>query len=128
MREVDPSRVSSRSSPQYRRPSPAVAAHVMNRPAMLFVSVTVALCADQALLNPYRMVERWLHIPAGRAWGQTPGVDIGPDGAIWVLERCGGVTCAGRTESPIFEFDRDGRMRKNFGARLFVHPHGFFVD
>jgi len=100
----------------------------MNRPALLLVCVTAALCADQALPNPYRTVEGWLHIPPGRPWGQTPGVDIGPDGAIWVLERCGGVTCAGRAESPIFEFDRNGRVRKNFGAGLFVHPHGFFVD
>ena len=46
--------------------------------------------------NPYRTVEGWAKMPAGRAWGATSAVDVDRDGkSIWVAERCGANTCAG---------------------------------
>ena len=78
--------------------------------------------------NPYRAVENWGTLPEGRPWGSTSAVDIGPDGSIWVAERCGANTCAGSSLAPILHFDSSGKLLKSFGQDLFVFPHGIFVD
>jgi sugar lactone lactonase YvrE len=76
--------------------------------------------------NPYRAVENWAQL--GRTWGSTSAVDVGPDGHIWVAERCGANTCAGSDLAPILEFDRSGKLLKSFGTGLLVQPHGIAVD
>lgn len=79
--------------------------------------------------NPYRAVENWAKLPEGRMWGQTIGVDIDADGAsIWVLERCGGNSCAGADVAPILKFDPSGKFVTGFGAGMLVFPHGLHVD
>ena len=81
------------------------------------------------LPNPYRTIENWAKMPAGRTWGATSAVEIDPDGtSIWVAERCGANTCAGSKLDPVLEFDSTGTMVKSFGAGLFLSPHGIFVD
>src|SRR5215469_1476870 len=72
--------------------------------------------------NPYGTVENWGKLPAGRTWGSTSAVDIGPDGSIWVAERCGANTCAGSNLPPILRFDPSGKLLKSFGQDLFVFP------
>lgn len=67
-------------------------------------------------------------MPAGRTWGSTGGVAVDASGNIWVAERCGQNSCAGRTEAPILEFDPSGKLLKSFGAGMFVFPHGITVD
>ena len=45
------------------------------------------------LPNPYRTIDGWARMPAGRTWGATSAVEIDPDGtSIWVAERCGANT------------------------------------
>ena len=79
--------------------------------------------------NPYRPVEGWAKLPAGRVWGAVSAVDIAPDGrSIWVVERCGGVGCAGSALPPILEFDESGTLVRSFGAGMFLQPHGLHVD
>jgi sugar lactone lactonase YvrE len=78
--------------------------------------------------NPYRTVDDHFKLPAGRAWGQVPTVDIDSKGHIWVLDRCGGTRCTGSTLDPVLEFDASGKLLKSFGAGMFVFPHGIFVD
>jgi len=78
--------------------------------------------------NPYRALENWAKLPEGRAWGSTSAVDIGPDGSIWVAERCGANTCAGSHLAPVLRFDRSGKLLRSFGEGLFIFPHGIFVD
>ena len=78
--------------------------------------------------NPYRTIDNWAKMPEGRTWGSTSAVDIGPDGSIWVAERCGANTCAGSSLAPILKFDASGKLLKSFGEGLFVFPHGIFVD
>ena len=58
------------------------------------------LGARNDLPNPYRDGVDWGELPAGRKWGSAASVTRGPDGTIWVLDRCGafgagGTTCAG---------------------------------
>ena len=64
-------------------------------------------------------------------------VDIDPnDGHIWAYERCGAssfgpgsLNCENNLVDPIFKFDRNtGEVLANFGAGLFVTPHGIHVD
>jgi len=80
------------------------------------------------LPNPYRTVTGWAQLPDGRKWGSTSGVAIGSDGNIWTYERCGGNSCADSNLAPILEFDLSGKLLKNFGAGMFILPHGIFAD
>jgi hypothetical protein len=79
--------------------------------------------------NPYRTVENWAKLPEGRTWGQVISADIDGDGkSIWVVERCGGTSCANSSLAPVLKFDASGNLLKSFGAGMIVRPHGLFVD
>lgn len=79
--------------------------------------------------NPYRTIENWAKLPNGRTWGQVINVEIDRDGkSIWVIERCGGTSCAKSDLAPILEFDSSGNFVKSFGAGMIVRPHGLFID
>jgi len=78
--------------------------------------------------NPYRTIENWAKLPAGRTWGSAAGVDVDGHGNIWVAERCGANTCEGSNLAPILEFDSSGKLLKSFGAGMFLFPHGLTVD
>ncbi len=83
--------------------------------------------------NPVVITE-WAALPDGRNWGSTAGVDIGPDGHVWAYDRCGANALAGGCEEnptvhPVLKFDRHtGEVLAEFGAGLFVLPHGLHVD
>ena len=104
----------------------------MHHSIRALIAATVLLGAGMrapAQPNPYRTVEHWLQLPEGRLWGSTSAVDIDRDGrGIWVAERCGANTCAGKTDAPILKFDADGKLVTSFGAGLFIFPHGISVD
>jgi len=56
-------------------------------------------------------------------------LDVDIDGkAVWIVDRCGGESCAGSRLNPILKFDESGRLVKRFGAGIFVIPHGIHVD
>src|SRR5580692_7743574 len=78
--------------------------------------------------SPYRTVEHWYQLPEGRAMGSTSAVTVTPDGHIWVVDRCGANSCAGSDLAPIFEFAPSGKLLRNFGAGLFIFPHGITFD
>jgi hypothetical protein len=79
--------------------------------------------------NPYRTAENWAKLPEGRTWGQVISADIDRDGkSIWVVERCGGTSCAKSDLAPVLKFDSSGNFVKSFGAGMIVRPHGLFVD
>jgi sugar lactone lactonase YvrE len=107
-------------------------------PAAMAMAVGNTITGE-GLPNPAPTVEaNWGQLPAGREWGSTAGVDIDPfDGNVWAYERCGAgsfgagapVTCETNPVDPIFKFDRNtGAVLANFGAGLFVTPHGIHVD
>jgi sugar lactone lactonase YvrE len=93
----------------------------------------------EGLPNPNPVVmANWGELPEGREWGSTAGIDIDPtDGHVWAYERCGAgsfgagtpISCDNNLVDPIFKFDRNtGEVLANFGAGLFVTPHGIHVD
>jgi len=79
--------------------------------------------------NPYRVIDNWAQLPAGRVWGMAIGVDIDRDGkSVWIFDRCGAKSCTGSNVAPIQKFDSSGKLLTSFGASMFNFPHGLFVD
>ena len=86
--------------------------------------------ASKTLPNPNpKVVKNFGMLPDGRMWGNTAGVDIGPDGQLWAYDRCGTNSCAGSNVDPIVKFDRNsGKLLASFGRGQFIFPHGIHVD
>jgi streptogramin lyase len=96
---------------------------------MIFTAGVFGQTAAPALPNPYRVaIDNWAKLPSDRPWGGAPAISMDRAGHVWVFERCGGNTCAGRSENPVLEFDASGKLLTSFGAGMFVFPHGIFVD
>jgi len=101
---------------------------------VILVTMSVAIGAgvfaqDNSKPNPYRTIENWAKLPDGRSWGSTSAVDIDRDGrSVWVAERCGANSCAGKTDDPVLHFDASGKLIKSFGSGMFLFPHGIAVD
>ena len=98
-----------------------------------FAQATVAPTND--LPNPYRTIENYFKLPAGRTWGSTSAVDIDKDGrSVWVAERCGANSCADPATGqmspldPVLKFDASGKLVKSFGAGTIAFAHGIHVD
>ena len=67
--------------------------------------------------------------PASGDWGSTAGIERGPRGEIWAIDRCGANSCDGSDRAPIVRLDMtSGKAVKSIGAGLFVFPHGLHVD
>lgn len=115
-------------------PAPASAAAPASATAM---TVGNAITGE-GIPNPNPVItQNWGDLPAGRVWGSTAGLDIDPtDGNIWAYERCGAgsfgagtpVNCETNAVDPIFKFDHDGNVLANFGAGIFMTPHGIHAD
>jgi DNA-binding beta-propeller fold protein YncE len=95
------------------------------------IAAPSAVHAQQHAPNPYHTVDGvWAPLPDGRSWGSTSSVEVSPDGeTIWAVDRCGENTCVGHDDlDVVFQFDKDGNILKQFGAGMFVWPHGIDVD
>jgi sugar lactone lactonase YvrE len=68
---------------------------------------------------PYRLVPGWGALPNGAQWGEVPGMAIDASGKIYAFHR---------SEPPIVELDRSGKVLKMWGEKLFAWPHGIRVD
>jgi streptogramin lyase len=106
---------------------------------LLTFAIVVALSAQgltqqvesgAGLPNPYQApVAQWGTLPDGRTWGSTAGIEVGPRGEIWAIDRCGGNRCDGSNLPAVHLLDlSSGRPLKSIGAGLFVYPHGLHVD
>jgi sugar lactone lactonase YvrE len=96
---------------------------------ILFALGASVLAQNNSQPNPYRTIENWAKLPEGRTWGSTSAVEIDRDGrSIWVAERCGANSCAGKTDDPILHFDASGKLIKSFGSGMLLFPHGIAVD
>jgi len=80
------------------------------------------------LPNPYKRIEGWAELPKGMEWPAVTGVQEGPDGNLYVLERCHENSCAGRTEPPLLVLSKSGKLIRAWGSGLFNFPHGLWVD
>ncbi len=82
------------------------------------------------LPDPYEQpVRNWGNLPDGRPWGSTAGIERGPRGEIWAIERCGANSCETSPLPAVHRLDlASGRPERSIGAGLFVFPHGLHVD
>lgn len=95
---------------------------------LTYVLLTAA-CGLAQPTNPYQTIENYFKLPDGRLWGSSSAIEIAPDGkSVWIAERCGANTCAGKSVAPILHYSADGKLLAAFGENMFVFPHGMFVD
>jgi len=109
----------------------------MARPGETFVTRALAfllLLAMPALAGelktPFSAPDyQWAVDGAKGGWGSSAGVERGPHGEIWAIDRCGANSCDGSDKNPIVLLDpKTGKALRGIGAGLFVFPHGLSVD
>lgn len=102
--------------------------------ALALVCLPAAAMAQEGLPAPYGAPEHQFASPPGGSssdnkWGSTAGIERGPHGEIWAIDRCGANSCDGSDKGPIVLLDTDtGKAIRSIGAGLFVFPHGLHVD
>jgi peptidylamidoglycolate lyase len=75
----------------------------------------------------------WPTIPAGAKFGEVSGVDVDAEGNVWVLHRAGRVweepfPTVPIAEPTVFKFAPDGTLLAQWGAGMFIMPHGISID
>jgi streptogramin lyase len=78
--------------------------------------------------NPYQTIDNFFNLPEGMKMGSTAAIDLDQHEHLWVAQRCGGNSCAGKPDDPILEFDLSGKLLRHFGGGMFVFPHGIGLD
>lgn len=98
----------------------------------------LALTACEAAPPPREDVPKlavdtgWPTIPAGAKFGEVSAVDVDAEGNVWVLHRAGRVWEEPFPEAPIveptvFKFSPEGKLLAQWGAGVFVMPHGISI-
>jgi DNA-binding beta-propeller fold protein YncE len=104
------------------------------RIALALVALATASAAQPislaALPDPFGPpMRQWAKLADGHAWGTTAGIETGPHGEIWAVDRCGGTSCDGSPRAAVHQIDpKTGRPIRSIGAGLFALPHGLHVD
>ena len=86
--------------------------------------------AQAQLPDPYNPPERqWAKLPDGGPWGSSAGIEMGPHGELWAIDRCAANSCDGSTLAAVHQLDPDsGKVLRSIGAGLFAFPHGLHID
>jgi DNA-binding beta-propeller fold protein YncE len=100
------------------------------RIALAIAVLATTATAQTKLPDPFGPPQRqWAKLADGKPWGTTAGIEIGPRGEIWAIDRCGGTTCDGSARAAVHQIDpKTGRPIRSIGAGLFALPHGLHVD
>ena len=98
--------------------------------AALITTTGAIAPAFAELPNPYQAPQRrWAVLPDGTHWGTSAGIEIGPKGEIWAIDRCAGTSCDGSSRDAVHIIDlKTGKAVHSIGAKLFATPHGLHVD
>jgi DNA-binding beta-propeller fold protein YncE len=98
--------------------------------ALLLLTGTSAWAQGASVPDPFDPPQRqWAKQADGKAWGTTAGIEIGPHGEIWAIDRCGDGSCDGSTMAAVHQIDsKTGRPIRSIGQGLFAMPHGLHVD
>ncbi|MBY0493766.1 MAG: peptidyl-alpha-hydroxyglycine alpha-amidating lyase family protein [Cyanobacteria bacterium] len=101
--------------------------------AVIVVAATLGIGATQGaprndLPQPYQTTRNWGELPAGVKWAAVTAIEPAPDGSIYVIHRCLANSCANRAEAPILKYNAAGKLLAQWGAKMFIFPHGATVD
>lgn len=99
----------------------------------------LALAACDAAPPPREEVAKlavdtaWPTIPVGAKFGEVSAVDVDAQGNVWVLHRAGRpweepFPATPIAEPTVFKFSPEGTLLAQWGAGLFIIPHGLSVD
>ena len=105
----------------------------------LATAAVVALAACDAAVPPREEVPKlavdasWPTIPADAKFGEVSAVDVDAAGNVWVLHRAGRKWEEPFPREPIaeptvFKFSPEGRLIAQWGAGVFIMPHGISID
>jgi DNA-binding beta-propeller fold protein YncE len=83
------------------------------------LALSIVPVSAQTPAANYQAVTGWGTLPAGMEWTEVPAAAVDGSDRILVLRRA---------EPPVLEFDRTGKIVKQWGEGLFVWPHGIRVD
>jgi len=106
----------------------------MNRRALAVLALAACTAAPVRKEVPQLAVDAgWPPIPVGAKFGEVSAVDLDADGNVWVLHRAGRVWEEPFPKEPIaeptvFKFAPDGTLLAQWGAGLFIMPHGLSID
>ena len=99
------------------------------RSALFALLMLTAAARAQDIPAPHGPAEQQWAKPESGTWGSSAGIERGPKGEIWAIDRCGANSCDGSDKNPILLLDPGtGRPIRGIGAGLFVFPHGLHVD
>lgn len=89
---------------------------------LLFLALTIAgALLARGAESHYAVVDNWARFPEGvTAWSPATGVDLGPEGNIYVFHR--------NPEMPIMAFAADGKFLRAWGKGLFKTTHFLRTD
>jgi len=106
------------------------AIHTLALLALAFPAAAQMSPSPLDLPDPFGPPERqWAKLADGKPWGTTAGIEIGPHGEIWAIDRCGDGSCDGSNMAAVHQIDpRTGRPLRSIGQGLFAMPHGLHVD
>jgi DNA-binding beta-propeller fold protein YncE len=96
---------------------------------LLLTPLLPGVAQAQDIPAPYGAAQNQWGKPQSGEWGSSAGLERGPKGEIWAIDRCGANSCDGSDKNPILLVDpQTGRSIRGIGAGLFVFPHGLHVD
>ncbi len=98
------------------------------RRILTLVAISAIALAQNSAPNPYKTIEGAFALPEGMKMGSTAAIDIDQHDHLWVAQRCGANSCAGKPDDPILEFDLSGKLLRHFGGGMFAFPHGIGLD
>lgn len=90
-------------------------------PALWFAIASGSALLSRAAESNYQIVENWAQFPEGvTAWSAATGVDLGPEGNIYVFHR--------NADLPIMAFDANGKFLRGWGKGMFKTTHFLRTD
>ncbi len=96
--------------------------------ALLCVGAAQSPAPRNDLPQPYQTTRDWGELPAGVKWAAVTAIEAAPDGSLYVIHRCVANSCANRAEAPILKYNAAGTLLAQWGAKMFIFPHGATVD
>lgn len=101
--------------------------------ALVALAACDAAPPEREDVPPLAVDAGWPTIPAGAKFAEVSAVDVDAAGNVWVLHRAGRVWAEPFPTTPIaentvFKFAPDGTLIGQWGAGLFIMPHGLSID